>query len=131
MDSATACNEQVTYDTHKLIFDSEVNVRTALIDVLNDAVPDKFKRMGGNQIGTRVYRPTDDPRGILQRLHDLYGKPTPAEKEANESSWTRGWDASQPIEDLYYRLEECFVIALAVGPAYTVEQMIDKAVMAV
>ena len=131
MDSAQARDEQVTFDTHKLIFDSEVNVRTALIDALNAAVPDKFKRMGGNQIGTRMYRPTDSPRDILQRLHDLYGKPTPAEKEANERSWMMGWDASQPIEDLYHRLEECFVIALSVGPAYTVAQMIDKAVIAI
>ena len=42
-----------------------------------------------------------------------------------------GWDASQPIEDLYHRLEEFFVIALLVGPVFTMEQMIDKAVMAI
>ena len=33
-----------------------------------------------------------------------------------------------PIEDLYFHLKECFVIVLSVGPLFTVEQMIDKAV---
>ena len=46
--AATARDEQVIYDIGKLVFDSEINVQTALIDELNEAAPDKYKRMEGN-----------------------------------------------------------------------------------
>ena len=85
--------------------------------------------MGGNQIGTRQYRPTDYPRDILQCLHNMYGKPTPAEKEANERNWMAGWNTSKPIEHLYFCLEGCF--ALSVDPVFTIAQMIGKAVVAI
>ena len=49
---SAARNEQVIFDTGKLIYNSKVNVQTAVIDALNTAVPDKYKRMAGNQIGT-------------------------------------------------------------------------------
>ena len=57
MDSATARDAQVTYNTSKLIFNSEVSVRCVLINALNDVVSDKFKRMGRNQIGTQKHTP--------------------------------------------------------------------------
>ena len=54
-----------------------------------------------------------------------------AEKTANEALWSTGWNPQDPIEELFERLEECYVIALVTKPPYTKEQMIDKAMVAI
>ena len=77
-------NLQVLYDTKKLVFGAKVSVQIALINALNLAIPDKYKQMDGNQIGTHQYRSSDNPQQILQYLSNLYGKPTPEEKKANK-----------------------------------------------
>ena len=38
---------------------------------------------------------------------------------------------ADPIEVLFSCLEECFLFAAAAQPAYTMEQMIDKAIIAI
>jgi len=42
-----------------------------------------------------------------------------------------GWYPQDPTEELFKRLEECYVIALVTKPPYTKEQIIDKAVVAI
>ena len=118
------------YDAHKKVYDSECNVRRATIAALNIAVPRQYR---GNSatVGARVYKPNEDPKAILARLRDIYGRTTPAEKRANETLWSQNWNPADPIESLFMRLEECFVFALAAKPAYTEEQMVDKALMAI
>ena len=121
----------VLYDANKRVFDSEANVRRAVISALNEAVPRKYKRAGGNAIGVKIYKPSDCPRTILNVLRTNYGKLGPAEKTENERKWSEAWNPSEPIEELFDRLEECYVLALVNKPEYTQEQMIDKALMAV
>ena len=53
------------------------------------------------------------------------------EKTMNEANWAAAYNPNEPIEDLYDRLEECFVVALVAKPAYTMDQMVDKALIAV
>ena len=53
------------------------------------------------------------------------------EKTMNEENWAAAYKPNEPIEDLYGRLKECFVVALVAKPAYTMEQMVDKALIAV
>ena len=57
--------------------------------------------------------------------------PTPNEKTHNETMWTAPYNPSDPIEDLFDRLEECFVIALIAKPVYSTEQMVDKALISI
>ena len=45
----------------------------------------------------------------------------------NKSRWSTGWNPSNPIKELFNRLEECYVIAIVALPPYMMEQMIDKA----
>ena len=49
----------------------------------------------------------------------------------NKANWAAAHNPNEPIEDLYDRLEECFVVALVAKPAYTMDQMVDKALIAV
>ena len=51
---------------------------------------------------------------------------TPAEKKMEED-WSAAWNPSEPIELLFDQLEDCYVMSVAAKPAYTQEQMIDKA----
>ena len=45
--------------------------------------------------------------------------------------WSEGWNPNKPIEILFDRLKDCFVQSIAQPPAYTAEQMIDKALTAI
>ena len=51
---------------------------------------------------------------------------TPAEKTKMEADWSAAWNPSEPIELLFDRLEEFYVLSVAAKPAYTQEQMIYK-----
>ena len=63
--------------------------------------------------------------------HDQKRPPTPAKKTANEALWSTGWNPQDPIEELFERLEECYVVALVTKLQYAKEQMINKAVLAI
>ena len=47
-----------------------------------------------------------------------------------EAGWSAAWNPSEPIELLFDRLEDCYVLSVAAKPAYTKKQMIDKALTA-
>ena len=64
----------------------------------------------GDGIGVHVYRPTDCPRTILTSLRNRYGKATPTEKAQNETQFSALWNPQDPIEVLFLRLEECFLL---------------------
>ena len=72
---------EAIYLAHKAIFDSQTNVRRAVIDALNLAVPREYKRYNTNtQIGAKIYKANSDPREILDALRYNYGKVQPSEK---------------------------------------------------
>ena len=123
--------EEIYYKRQKVEWDNEVNIRRAIVDALNKAVPKAYRRGTGTRMGARVYRATDEPRDILNKLHELYGKMTPQEKSNMEAAWSAPWAPSDPIKTLIDRLEECFILAKRNKPAYTVAQMIDKALTAI
>ncbi len=125
-------NNKVIYEANKQVFDSQLNVRRAINEALNQAVPRKYRRTTtGDAIGVKVYKPTDCPRTILADLRRRYGKATPAKKAANQAQFDQGWNPADPIEVLFDRLEECFLFAKVAKPEYTKEQMIDKAIIAI
>jgi hypothetical protein len=51
---------------------------------------------------------------LRSRTH--HGKLGPAEKTENEGKWSEAWNPSEPIEELFDRLEECYVLALVNKP---------------
>lgn len=123
---------QAVWEANKQEHCSQTNVKRAVIDSLNRAVPKSYRRAQGGNIGAVSYRITDNPRDILDHLSQLYGRPTPKEKKANNDRFSAGWDrTSESIEDLFSRLEECYVTSIIAAPPYTMEQMIDKGVMAI
>ena len=122
----------VGYDANRIVYESETNIRRAVNAKLNGAIPKRFKRSPDqSRIGSINFKASDCPRTIFDGLTARYGRPTPAEKTANEVLWSTGWNPQDPIEELFERLEECYVIALVTKPPHTKEQMIDKAVVAI
>ena len=44
-----------------------------------------------------------------------------------EADWSADWNPLEPIELLFDWLEDCYLVSVAAKPAYTQDQMIDKA----
>lgn len=123
---------EAIYDASKMEYLSQINVTQAIINALNIAVPKEFKRgtnAAGTIMGASPYRNNNNPRTILLALRTLYGRPTPAEKQANNALFGAPWNPADPIETYFDRLEDCFVTAIIATPPYTMEQMMDMAIM--
>ena len=45
--------------------------------------------------------------------------------------WAAPYNTSDPIEYIFDRLEECFVVAIVAKPAYSTEKTVDKALIAI
>ena len=82
-------------------------------------------------MGVSTFRPTDDPKLILNTLRLNYGRMTPLEKSTMERRWSEGWNPNEPIENFFDCLEDCYVQSITQPPAYTAEQMVDKALTAI
>eukprot|EP00804_Cyclotella_cryptica_P006088 CCRYP_010701-RA/>CCRYP_010701-RA protein AED:0.44 eAED:0.36 QI:0/-1/0/1/-1/1/1/0/470 len=124
-------NLRTLYEANKAVYNSQQNVRRAVNEALNIAVPNAFRKPAGNQIGTKVYTVRDHPREILDSLRVKYGACTPNEKTANNQRFDQPWDPNEPIEALFDRLEECYIFAIMAKPPFTLEQVIDKAIIAI
>jgi hypothetical protein len=120
------------YDASKMEYLFQLNVTQAIINALNIAVPKEFKR-GTNAtstiMGASPYRNNNNPRTILLALRTLYGRPTLAEKQANNALFGAPWNPADPIETYFDCLEDCFVTAIIATPPYTMAQMMDMAIM--
>ena len=55
-------------------WDSESNTRQAINAALNLVTPRMFRRVPGGLVGVRTFRPTDDPKVILNHLRANYGQ---------------------------------------------------------
>jgi hypothetical protein len=124
-------NVKTIYDANCVIFHSQENVLQALNDTLNKAIPNAFSKPIGNQMGQKVYTVCDNPRDILSNLRTKYGTSTSAEKRHNNMLLDAPWDPADPIEGLFDRIEDCFIFALICKPEFTMDQIIDKAIVAI
>ena len=83
-------------------------------------MPRKYKRANTvNQIGAKIYKANGDARKILDTLQYKYGKVQPSEKMRKNTLFNAPWATNDPIEELFDRLEECFVFAMITRPPYT------------
>ena len=107
------------FEANKKVYDSECIVQRAIVNGLNIAVTRQYKRAGGSAIVVKIYRPTISPKTIINNLRTNYGKLSLAGKTENERKWSTSWNPSDPIEELFDRLETCYVLTLSVKLAYT------------
>ena len=118
LDAGAQQDQQAIYDGRVAIFTWQANVKRAIIAALNLCVPKSYRRVDGG-IGVLHYKVNQCPRNILDHFRNVYGRPTPMGKTMNEVNWAAAYNPNETIEDLYDRLEECFVVAPVAKPAYT------------
>ena len=123
--------EQAEWDAYKEAYNSQQAVKGAVIDCLNRCVPQSYRRKTGanaTNIGHRTYKISEDPRDIIAELRRVYGQPSPKETRENDTRFRLPWNVqTETIEDLYSRLEQCYIFALTPGPAITMDQLIYQA----
>ena len=107
------------------IYNSQENVRQAINNALTIAVPEMYQRAQGN-LGPAIYAPTEDPWAILLSPSRRYGKRPPTEKEEATKKWTEPWNPSEPIENMFFQLEELFIQAVIAEVPYTQVQLLDQ-----
>ena len=109
LEAGAQYDQQAIYDGRLSIYMSQLNVKRAIITVLNESVPKKYKCVNGC-IGAMTYKVNQCLRTILDHLRNLYGRPTPNKKPHNKTMWEAPYNPSDTIKDLFDRLEECFVV---------------------
>ena len=99
---------------------------------MNLAVPDAYKSNVMVAVGQgRNYPVKLDPHAILNALRIRYDKPKPNKDRANEAAFSTPWTIALPIEDYFFRLEECYITVPVALPVYTMDQMVYKASIAI
>ena len=78
-------------------------------------------------MGPAMYTPTDDPRAIMLSLQRRYGRITSTEKEEATLQWGQPWNPSEPIEQMFFNLEEMYIRAVIAEVPYTMAQLVDQA----
>ena len=86
---------RIVYTANKKVYDSEANIKDAVIQTLNLSVPRPYKCAGGQQIGAHVYRPTDCPKAIIDNLRIRYGTWKPAKKTTMQLKWNTPWNPNE------------------------------------
>ena len=117
---------EAIFNANTMVFTSQQNVKGAIKDALNEAVPKAYCR-NPVVIGVREYRPNDSPRDIIAALTVRYGQKTTTEINDQDEKWRRDWSPSKPIEELIDHLEEVYIFTIYMPPAYTPGQLIDRA----
>jgi hypothetical protein len=123
------------YAAEKAAYLAQATITHAIIAALNIAIPKQFKRgttaLGGAIIGSASYRSNHDPRTILLSLCTTYSIPTPAERQVNDTAFAAPWNSNDPIETFFDCLEDCYVAAIITTPPFTLDQMINRAIMSI
>ena len=94
-------------------------------------MPNDFHKPAGNQIGTKIYTICNNPRDILDNLRSKYGACTPNKNTANNLRFDQPQDSNELIQALFDCLKECYIFSIMANPPFTLDQVIDKAIMAI
>jgi hypothetical protein len=125
--TAGQADELVQYNFRKGVYDSQENVKAAVITALNLAVPSPYKKVVGGGVGVRMYRTMDDPKEIIKELRRLYGRLSPSEQAAMDTKWSAPWSTETPVEHYFKGLEEMYILATKYPPEFTMGQMVQRA----
>ena len=72
-------DEVVQYNFKKRFYDSNKNVKAAVISGLNLLIPSTYRGVNGGRVRTRLYWTTDDSRDLIREFRRLYVRLSPKE----------------------------------------------------
>ena len=81
-----------------------------------------------NMPGVRCWHAGMTTVNILDQLSSVYGKPTAAALEANDTIFRSPYSAADAPEVLFHRIEDCAEIAMLGNNPYTDRQLVVMAV---
>ena len=91
LDPVTQRNAEANFNANIMVYTSQQNVKGAVNDALNEAVPKAYCR-NPIVIGVREFRPNDDPQEIIAALTTRYGQTTTADINDQDEMWCRDWN---------------------------------------
>jgi hypothetical protein len=114
MEQATI-NSMFTH--HKNYYRLMINIKQACFTAIDACINNAFKVSNNPTI--QGWHTGMTAMSILDQLSDLYGKPTPAALEGNNTRFRSPYLAADPPKLLFHRIEECAKIALLGHNTYT------------
>jgi hypothetical protein len=122
--------EQATIDTQfawqKHYFLSLQNIERACFTVLDASINDAFKVLTDPTI--RGWHAGMSVRDILDQLSSIYGQPTPAAMEINNTAFRGVYSAADAPEVLFWRIKDCAETAILGRNPYTNRQLLQNAI---
>jgi hypothetical protein len=122
--------EQATIDTQftqqKHYFLSLQNIERACFTVLDANINDAFKVSTDPAI--RGWHAGMSVQDILDQLSSIYGQPTPAAMEINDTAFRGVYSAADAPKLLFWRIKDCAEIATFGHNPYTNRQLLQNAI---
>jgi len=122
--------EQATIDTQfarqKHYFLSLQNIKRACFTVMDASINDAFKVSTDPMI--RGWHAGMSDRDIFDQLLSIYGQPTPAAMEINDTAFCGVYSAADAPEVLFRRIKDCAEITILSRNPYTDRQLLQNAI---
>jgi hypothetical protein len=110
----------------KNYYESYLNTRRAVFNVLDDNIDDAFKV--SNDLMLVGWNPLMEPREIFNQITSTYGKPTPAALLQNDTLFRSVYSPNNAPEVLFRRIEDCQEVQILGEDPYTAQQLLNNAV---
>jgi hypothetical protein len=116
----------LTFTHLKNYYMSMINIEQACFMAVNAYINDAFKV--SNDPTIQRWHAGMMVMSILDQLLDLYGKPTPAALEGNDTRFRSPYLVADPPKLIFHWIEECAKISLLGRNPYTNRQLINNAI---
>jgi hypothetical protein len=110
----------------KNCYDSYLNIRRAVFNILDDNINDAFKV--SNDPALVGWNQSMEPREMFDQITTTYGKPTPAALLQNDSLLRSMYSPNDAPEVLFRRIEVCQEIQILGEDPYTAQQLLNNAI---
>ena len=110
----------------KNYYESCLNIRRAVFNILDDNIDDGFKV--SNDPALVGWNPSMEPREMFDQITATYGKPTPAALLQNGMLFRSVYSPNDAPEVLFRRIEDCQEVQIVGEDPYTAQQLLNNAV---
>ena len=108
----------------KNYYDSYLNIRRAVFNILDDNIDDVFKV--SNDPALVGWNQSMEPREIFDQITATYGKPTPAALLQNDTLFRSVYSPNNAPEVLFWHIEDCQEVQILGEDPYTAQQLLNN-----
>jgi len=110
----------------KNYYESYLNIRRAVFNILDDNIDDAFKVSDDPMLVG--WNPSMEPREMFDQITTTYGRPTPAALLQNDTLFRSVYSPNDAPEVLFRRIEDCQEVQILGEDTYTAQQLLNNAV---